>query len=406
MSTPLTNLADHVSAPPAGVNVAATWDKNLAYLRGQAMGEEFRDKGVDVQLGPVAGPLGKFPDGGRNWEGFSPDPVLTGILMAETIKGIQDQGVIACAKHFIGNEQEHFRQVGEAHNYGYNITATLSSNIDDKTMHEVYLWPFVDAVRAGVGSFMCSYNQINNSYGCQNSKMINGLLKSEADFQGFVMSDWGAHHSGVGSALAGMDMSMPGDIEFGTGTSFWGTNLTAAVLNGTVPQYRVDDMAVRIMSAYFKVGRDQYRVPTNFDSWTNDEYGYEHAFVSENYIKVNDFVNVRRNHDKVHHRVAVDSTVLLKNDGALPLTGQEATVGVFGEDAAMSRHGANGCGDHGCDNGTLAMGWGSGTADFPYLITPAQAIQHEVQKLGNGDFLAVTDGWDEANVNRAASQAT
>lgn len=133
-------FSDLNSAFPAGTNVAATWDKTLAYLRGKAMGEEFNDKGVDILLGPAAGPLGKYPDGGRIWEGFSPDPVLTGVLFAETIKGIQDAGVIATAKHYILNEQEHFRQVGEAQGYGYNITETISSNVDDKTMHELYLW--------------------------------------------------------------------------------------------------------------------------------------------------------------------------------------------------------------------------------------------------------------------------
>lgn len=104
------------------------------------MGAEHRGKGIDVQLGPVAGPLGRAPAGGRNWEGFSPDPVLTGILMGQTIRGIQDSGVIACAKHLIGNEQEHFRQAGEAQGYNYNISESLSSNIDDVTMHELYLW--------------------------------------------------------------------------------------------------------------------------------------------------------------------------------------------------------------------------------------------------------------------------
>lgn len=104
---------DYNSGFSAGINVAATFDKRLAYARGMAMGEEHRDKGVDVQLGPVAGPLGKNPDGGRVWEGFSPDPVLTGVMMAETIKGMQDAGIIACAKHYIGNEQEHFRQSSE-----------------------------------------------------------------------------------------------------------------------------------------------------------------------------------------------------------------------------------------------------------------------------------------------------
>ena len=104
------------------------------------MGEEHRDKGVDIQLGPVAGALGRSPDGGRNWEGFSPDPVLTGILMAETIKGIQDAGVIACAKHYIVNEQERFRQGPEAQGYGFNVSESSSSNLDDITMHELYLW--------------------------------------------------------------------------------------------------------------------------------------------------------------------------------------------------------------------------------------------------------------------------
>ena len=100
---------------------------------------------------------------------YSPDPALTGVMIAQTIRGIQNNGVIACAKHYIANEQEHFRQAPEAQGYGYNISEASSSNIDDATMHELYLWPFADAVRAGVGSIMCSYNQINNSYGCQNS---------------------------------------------------------------------------------------------------------------------------------------------------------------------------------------------------------------------------------------------
>ena len=143
------------------------------------MGEEHRGKGVDAQLGPVCGPLGRSPEGGRNWEGFSPDPYLTGQLIAPTVQGIQSAGVIATTKHFIANEQEHFRQVGESTPRGYNITESLSSNIDDKTMHELYLWPFADAVRAGTGSVMCSYQQINNSYACANSYTQNYLLKNE-----------------------------------------------------------------------------------------------------------------------------------------------------------------------------------------------------------------------------------
>ena len=98
------------------------------------MGMEHKLKGVDVQLGPVVGPLGRSPEGGRNWEGFSPDPVLSGIAVAETIQGIQSSGVMACTKHYILNEQEHFRQGGPG------LADAISSNIDDTTMHELYLW--------------------------------------------------------------------------------------------------------------------------------------------------------------------------------------------------------------------------------------------------------------------------
>lgn len=371
------------------------------------MGQEFNDKGIDVQLGPVAGPLGRSPDGGRNWEGFAPDPALTGVLMAETIKGIQDAGVVATAKHFIGNEQEHFRQVSEAEGYGFDITETVSSNIDDKTMHEMYMWPFADAVRAGVGAFMCSYNQVNNSYACQNSYMLNNLLKHELGFQGFVMTDWGAHHSGVSSALAGLDMSMPGDVSFDDGMSYFGANLTVGVLNGTVPEWRVDDMAVRIMSAFYKVGRDRQRFPPNFSSWTNDEYSYAHYASKEGWKKVNEFVNVQRDHADVIRRIGQSSSVLLKNKGALPLTGDEGFVAILGEDAGANPKGPNGCEDRGCDDGTLAMAWGSGSAEFPYLVTPEQAIQNEILKRKvKHPVQSVTDNWALDQVASVASQAS
>jgi beta-glucosidase len=99
--------------------------------------------------------------------------------------------------------------------------------------------PFQDAVHAGTGNIMCSYNRVNNSYGCANSKTLNGLLKTELGFQGFVVSDWGAQHAGVATALAGLDMAMP------SAPVFWGSNLVTAVNNGSVPEARIDDMAIR-----------------------------------------------------------------------------------------------------------------------------------------------------------------
>ncbi|KAK3117357.1 cytoskeletal protein binding [Teratosphaeriaceae sp. CCFEE 6253] len=384
-------FADFVSAFPAGGTIAATWDRKLFYQRGYGMGSEHRDKGVDAQLGPVVGPLGRQPAGGRNWEGFSPDPVLSGIAVYETVKGIQDAGVIATTKHYILNEQEHFRQGAPPASLGLNA---ISSNVDDVTMHELYLWPFADAVRAGTASIMCSYNQINNSQACQNSYTQNYLLKSELGFQGFIMSDWAATHSGVSSVLAGLDQTMPGDIGFDSGTTYFGTNLTIAVLNGTVPQWRLDDMAVRIMAAWYYVDRPGNQVPDapNFSSWTSDTFGYLHYYQSADYEQINYHVDVRDGHAEEIRAQAAAGTVLLKNNGALPLSGKEKLTGVFGYDAAENEYGPNGCGDRGCDMGTLAMGWGSGTANFPYLVTPLEAIKAEVLSNG-GSIESVTDNY-------------
>ena len=129
--------------------------------QGAALGAESKSLGVHVQLGPVAGPFGKIPTG-RNWEGFSPDPYLTGIVTQQTIIGMQDSGVQACAKHYIDNEQKKNRD-------------TMSANIDDRTMHKLYLWPFADAVQANAASVMYSYNKVGSTYTCENDKLVNGL---------------------------------------------------------------------------------------------------------------------------------------------------------------------------------------------------------------------------------------
>ncbi|KAF4511498.1 hypothetical protein G6O67_003289 [Ophiocordyceps sinensis] len=372
-------FSDYNSAFPVGLTSGATWSRHLWAARGQAMGAEAKGKGIDILLGPVSGPLGRIPTGGRNAEGFGSDPYLQGQGLALTTKGIQKSGVIACAKHYIANEQEHFRQSSEWR--GSNIEA-LSSNVDDKTMHELYAWPFVDAVRAGVGSIMCSYNQINNSYGCQNSRLLNAVLKGEMGFQGFVMSDWQAQHSGAASAVAGLDMTMPGDTVFNSGRSYWGGNLTLAVLNGTVPSWRLDDMAMRIMAAYFKVGKTvENQVETNFNSWTRDSYGFANQAAKENWQLINKQVDVQANHAAHIRESAAKGTVILKNSGVLPLH-KPKFIAAVGEDAGPNPKGPNGCPDRGCDDGTLAMIWGSGTSNFPYLVTPDTALYNQAMEDG------------------------
>ena len=119
--------------------MAASWDRQVWYDRGYAMGHEDKGIAVEVHLGRVGGPLGGAPEGGRKWVGLSPEPLVSGVAVAQTVQGIQKAGVIACTKHYIGNEQEHFRQAPEAMNYGFNISESISSNIDDITLHELYL---------------------------------------------------------------------------------------------------------------------------------------------------------------------------------------------------------------------------------------------------------------------------
>lgn len=198
---------------------------------------------------------------------------------------------------------------------------------------------------------------------------------------------------------------MPGDTDFTSGLSFWGPNLTLSVINGTLPQWRLDDAATRIMAAYYYVGRDTARVPVNFNSWQRDTYGYQHNFAKVGYGLINQHIDVRADHFGSIRRTAAKSTVLLKNNGVLPLSGSEKFTAVFGNDAAENEYGPNGCPDRGCDNGTLAMGWGSGTADFPYLITPLEAIKSEI--AGNGGVVqSVTDNWAYGQIRTLAKQAS
>ncbi|EDP48455.1 hypothetical protein KXW98_004852 [Aspergillus fumigatus] len=370
-------FANPVTAFPAGINAGATWDTQLLYARGAAMGAEAKGLGIHVQLGPVAGPLGKNPNGGRNWEGFSVDPYLSGVAMEKTIRGMQDSGVQACAKHWLGNEQEHYRD-------------TISSNIGDRAAHELYVWPFMDAVKAGVASVMCSYNKVNGTWACESDALNNKLMKEELGFPGYIMSDWNAQHSTVNSAVSGLDMTMPGsDFSNPPGSIFWGSNLEAAVADGSVPQSRLDDMVTRILAAWYLVGQDQGYPPVAFSSWNGG--------------KAN--VDVTADHGTVARAVARDSIVLLKNGhGTLPLR-KPKSLAIVGSDAIVNPAGPNACSDRGCNNGTLAMGWGSGTAEFPYLVGPLDAIQKRAAADGTKIVPSTTDD-PTAGASAAAAAET
>lgn len=392
---------DYASLFPTAMNAAMTWDANLMYQRGAAMGAEFRGKGVNVALGPMMN-LGRNAAGGRNWEGPGADPFLSGVHSAQNILGIQSEGVIACAKHFALNEQEHYRGGGGGEAY--------SSNQDDRSFHELQLWPFAESVKAGVASVMCAYNRVNQTSACENRALLNDVLKEELDFQGFMLSDWAAVTSLYASVLNGADMNQPGFVAYGNNNqgnpatatnSYWGAQLGAAVRNGTIPESRFDDMVTRIMAAYYKLGQDKGFPAVNFDYNTEDDY-YEGQLVNEH-------VNVQGNHGQLIREIGSASTVLLKNTkNALPIDFSKVkNLAIIGSDAGPNPDGPNSCGDRGCDQGTLAIGWGSGTANFPYLIDPLSAIQTYAHEQNPTAIIqSVLSDYDYASVNATAKQAS
>ncbi|KAM0343549.1 hypothetical protein ACHAPU_008444 [Fusarium lateritium] len=240
------NRADLVSIFPSGLTMAASWDRQALLDRGKALGAEFQGKGSHVFLGPVAGGLGRHPLGGRNWERFSPDPFLTGIAMDATIRGVQSQGVQTCSKHFI---------------------EAISSNIDDRALHELYVWPFADAVKAGTTGIMCSCNRVNQTYACENERLLDGILKTELGFKGYIMSDWFATHSGPEAINAGLDMNMPGAFDQASilspvPSSYFGGNITKYLDESAITEQRLDDMIRRIMAPYYQLGQDKPDFPS------------------------------------------------------------------------------------------------------------------------------------------------
>ncbi|EHK96514.1 putative beta-glucosidase G [Glarea lozoyensis 74030] len=368
------------------------------YERGLYMGEEFRGKGAQVALSPVAGPLGRSAYAGRNWEGFSPDPYLTGKAMEETIKGIQAAGVQATAKHWIANEQE--TQRNPTYNGSVIVQESISSNLDDRTMHELYMWPFANAVRAGVSSVMCSYQRLNGSYTCENSKALNGLLKEELGFQGYVMSDWGGTHSGVPSIESGLDMNMPGGLglyglTFGEASDF-GRNVSIAVSNGTLDASRVDDMIIRIMTPYFHLGQDvdfPLVDPSSGDLNTFSPTDTWFRYFNLNGTRSRD---VRGNHSESIRELGASATVMLKNvNNTLPLKAPKV-IAIFGNDAGEPAPGY--LNQNNYEAGTLVAGGGSGTGRLTSLVTPLDALKAQALKTGaiiepylNNTLIADTD---------------
>ena len=222
------------TALPSPISLASSWDRALAKEYGVIEGAESKDLANGLLEAPDIN-ITRVPQNGRTFEGFGEDPYLAGELSVANIEGIQSQGIIANVKHYVANNQETDRFV-------------VNEDIDERTLREIYLPAFEASIRKGhSASLMCAYPKINGTFNCENDELLNKILKKEWGFQGFVTSDFGATHSTIPSAMAGLDLEMP------TG-KYFGDDLKAAVESGKVPMAVIDEKLVRRFRTMMELG--------------------------------------------------------------------------------------------------------------------------------------------------------
>ena len=222
------------TALPSGVAEAATWSPKDAYAYGALIGSELRDQGFNMSLGGGVN-LTREPRDGRTFEYKGEDPILAGTLVGQEMKGEQDQHIIGDIKHYAVNDQE------DGRNYANSV-------IDKRSMRESDLLAFQIGIRdSGVGAVMCSYNQINGVYACENDYTLHDVLDKDFHFPGFVISDWGGTHSTVPAVNAGLDIEMPG-------SDYFGDKLKQAVQSGAVKEAQLNEMVHRIVRTEIATG--------------------------------------------------------------------------------------------------------------------------------------------------------
>ncbi|MFV2089896.1 MAG: glycoside hydrolase family 3 C-terminal domain-containing protein, partial [Pseudomonadales bacterium] len=280
---------------PVGICMASTWNTDLLQRVGDAIAEEALSKDVQVVLGPTIN-IHRTPLGGRNFECYSEDPLLSGTLAAAFISGVQRKGVGACLKHYVCNDSEFERH-------------TISVEVDERTLREIYLKPFEIAIKAShPWTIMAAYNRINGTYACSHDHLINQVLKGEWEYDGLVISDWFAAKETVANALGGLDLEMPGP------TRVWGKALLEAVRSGDVAETLIDDKVMRLLRVIDRTHR--FERPDE-----KPEQGVD-----------------KPEHRQTAYQAAAEGMVLLKNNGVLPLAGSGLKkLAVIGPNAAEFR---------------------------------------------------------------------
>jgi beta-glucosidase len=297
---------DTAVALPSATAMAATWDAGLVERLGGVLAAEARRKGVSVLLAPTLN-LHRSPAGGRHFECFSEDPLLTAGIGAAYIRGVQGGGVAATAKHYVANDSETDR-------------LTLDARVDARTLREVYMAPFEAAVRAGVWVVMSAYNAVNGTT-MSESALLAEPLKGEWGFDGVLVSDWGAVRSTVASAASVQDLAMPGPNEH------WGAPLVAAVRDGSVSEAAVDEKLRRIFHLAARVGA--------LDAPSGNGAVQVHRAHPSPVPDPRSGESVRQ----LLRRAVAAGSVLLRNEGGLlPLSpGSLRKVAVIGPNAATAR---------------------------------------------------------------------
>ncbi len=355
------NVYDSGTYLPVGVCLAATWNPQLGYSFGSVLGSEANFRGKDVILGPGINII-RSPLNGRNFEYQSEDPYLVSRMAVGYIKGVQDQGVSACLKHYAANNQETRR-------------FTINVNMSERALREIYLPGFKAAVLEGnVNTVMGAYNKFRGQWATHNSYLMNQILKKEWGFKGLVMSDWNAVHNTMEAIWNGTDLEMGTDLGMlpnpNYGKFYLGDTVVTLVKSGKVPEYVIDDKVRRILRVMYK---------TNMIGGQRKKGAYN-----------------TKEHQQIAAKVAEEGIVLLKNDGnILPLNKSKiGSVAIIGANATRPQ----------------SMGGGSSQVKAFYEITPLQGIQ---SILGTGVNVTYAPGYtiargataDQLSISKAAEAA-
>src|SRR5215212_5068317 len=309
------NMGPASVATPVGIALGATWNPELVEKVGNVLGDELKAKGAHILLAPTVN-IHRTPIAGRNFECYSEDPFLSGMLASAYINGIQSKNVGACIKHFVANDQEYER-------------FSMSSEVDERTLREIYLEPFRIAIRnSNPWAVMSAYNRVNGVYASENDHTLNDILKGEWDYKGIVMSDWfGTYDKDIPSG--GLDLEMPGEARWMSEEM-----VKRALEDGELKEEALDGKVRRLLGMLDKAGL--------FDQPE---------------------LKPERGEDKPQHRqiiraAAREAIVLLKNNGTLPLK-KVKSIAVIGPYA----------------NAAQILGGGSSSVTPHYAISPFEGIK-------------------------------